>query len=173
MCATVMLFGFQACVHRWFNTQKSNVQGCTCPYCRRKLKFSDLKHDALIQQKLDRLLVHCPNEAEGCPAQIPRAAVAAHLSKECALQQCSCQFCDLKGLRVDIKQHEEKSCSKRLVPCVNSAAGCPTEVPLHLMPIHLDHVCDMQPRACQQCGQVGLDQTRHGEGAAYMLLTLL
>lgn len=42
---------------RRFDTQKSNAQGCTCPYCRRRLKFSDLKHDPAIQQQLDQLQV--------------------------------------------------------------------------------------------------------------------
>lgn len=107
-----------------------------------------------IQQKLDELSVYCPNRSAGCTAQLPRATVAAHLKKDCGLQESSCQHCDLRGLRSAVRVHEETTCPNRTVPCENAAAGCKYEVPLHVMQLHLDLVCELQPQPCRQCGQV-------------------
>ncbi|WIA13492.1 hypothetical protein OEZ85_007068 [Tetradesmus obliquus] len=119
----------QNCVHKWFDTQKSNAQGCTCPYCRRRLKFSDLKHDPAIQQQLDQLQVHCPNAKAGCTAIVARGAVPSHLKRDCWAQLCCCCFCGLQGLRRDISKHESNECSQRLISCSNAAAGCSAAVP--------------------------------------------
>eukprot|EP00879_Flechtneria_rotunda_P005047 GHRR01005324.1.p1 GENE.GHRR01005324.1~~GHRR01005324.1.p1 ORF type:complete len:804 (+),score=299.97 GHRR01005324.1:199-2610(+) len=143
----------QNCVHKWFNTQKNRGQGCTCPYCRRKLRFSDMRHDPAIQQQLDQLLVHCANEAAGCQDVLPRARVAAHLQHECWAQRCTCRHCGLAGIRRDIHQHEANSCPHRPVPCPNAAAGCTSWAPCDLVQNHLDYVCAYQPRPCPACNQ--------------------
>ncbi|KAF6255471.1 hypothetical protein COO60DRAFT_1661495 [Scenedesmus sp. NREL 46B-D3] len=144
----------QNCVHKWFDTQKSNAQGCTCPYCRRRLRFSDLKHDLKIQQQLDQLQVHCPNQEAGCTAVVARGSVPSHLKRDCWAQQCSCKFCGLQGLRQDISQHESCECEQRLVPCSNAAAGCSASVPSCLLQEHLEHSCPAAQRACPHCQQL-------------------
>eukprot|EP00882_Tetradesmus_deserticola_P030076 GHRQ01033738.1.p1 GENE.GHRQ01033738.1~~GHRQ01033738.1.p1 ORF type:complete len:397 (+),score=162.60 GHRQ01033738.1:797-1987(+) len=144
----------QNCVHKWFDTQKSNAQGCSCPYCRRRLKFSELKHDPKVQQQLDQLQVHCPNQKAGCTAVIARGKLPSHLKHDCWAQQCSCKFCGLQGLRRDINQHESRECQQRLTPCSNAAAGCRAVVPVCFLQEHLEHSCPAAQRACPHCKQL-------------------
>eukprot|EP00775_Hariotina_reticulata_P006996 gene6996-7210_t len=70
-----------------FICTKYTSQACTCPYCRRKLRYSELQYSLEVQQRLDALQVYCPNAAAGCQAVMARAKVAAHLRTACALQE--------------------------------------------------------------------------------------
>lgn len=47
----------QECLDQWFDTQKRNMQPCSCPYCRRPLRYSQLRHDPAVQAQLDALQV--------------------------------------------------------------------------------------------------------------------
>ena len=53
------------CVEHWFLTQRGSGVGCSCPYCRKKLRFSELGHDEALQARLDGLEVRCANAAAG------------------------------------------------------------------------------------------------------------
>ena len=44
------------CMEKWFAQQKRNGQRCSCPYCRKRLRYSQLKHDSSVQSQLDALL---------------------------------------------------------------------------------------------------------------------
>lgn len=141
----------QVCVHKWFDVQRTTGSNCTCPYCRRRLRFSDLTHDPAVQQQLDQLSVLCPNAPAGCPGVMPRADLPAHLQHSCMLEQVSCRFCGTTGVRSAILRHEGSSCRQRLVPCSNAAAGCEALVPLDSMQQHLELNCSFTCKACPHC----------------------
>lgn len=122
-CTLCAMYLLQVCVHKWFDVQRTTGTNCTCPYCRRKLRFSDLTHDPTIQQQLDQLSVLCPNAPAGCPAVMARADLPAHLQHSCMHEAVSCRFCGQAGVRSEIQEHERSSCRKRLVPCQHAAAG--------------------------------------------------
>jgi hypothetical protein len=138
-------------VHKWFRVQRNTGSQCTCPYCRRKLRFSDLSHDPAIQQQLDQLPVLCVNAPAGCPAIVPRAELPAHLQHSCMFETVTCSFCSTTGTRSDIQQHEASTCSRRLVPCIHSAAGCGAQVPLDATAQHLELNCDYSTKPCPCC----------------------
>lgn len=138
-------------MHKWFDVQRTTGSNCTCPYCRRRLRFSDLTHDPAVQQQLDQLSVLCPNAPAGCSGVMPRADLPAHLQHSCMLEQVSCRFCGTTGVRSAILRHEGSSCRQRLVPCSNAATGCAALVPLDSMQQHLELNCSFTCKACPHC----------------------
>jgi hypothetical protein len=131
--------------------QRNTGSQCTCPYCRCKLRFSDLTHDPAIQQQLDQLPVLCSNSKAGCPAVVPRADLPAHLQHSCMLETVACKFCSTTGTRSDIQQHEASTCSKRLVPCIHATSGCDAMVPLDATAQHLELNCNFSTKPCPSC----------------------
>jgi hypothetical protein len=136
---------------QWFETQKRNMQACSCPYCRRPLRYSQLRHDAVLQAQLDALQVRCPNAPAGCGALMARGRVAEHLRVECPSQPAACEHCGLVALRRELAGHAAE-CPDRPVPCANAAAGCGALVPASAMDLHLAASCEWQPAACSGCG---------------------
>lgn len=141
----------QGCLHKWLDMQRTTGGQCTCPICRRKLRYTDLRHDPAIQQQLQQLKVLCPNASAGCGAVMTRAEVAGHLQHTCLYEQVSCSYCGTQGMRSAIQEHEASGCSQRPVPCINSAAGCDAVVPLQSMLLHVDFNCRFTARPCPHC----------------------
>lgn len=137
---------------QWFETQKRNMQPCSCPYCRRPLRYSRLRHDTALQAQLDQLQVKCPNTAAGCTAILARLHVKDHLNKECPAQAAACPHCGLVDLRRELVGHEAQ-CPQRPIACVNAAAGCAALVPASAMQHHLDANCEWQTGRCAACAR--------------------
>lgn len=140
------------CVEQWFKTQRGNGQACSCPYCRKKLRFSNLQYRAEVQAELDALQVYCPNKSKGCPDILLRGFVEQHVSQTCLFSDVSCQFCGEIGLRQKVEQHETLECELRMVPCVHAADGCDALVPCKLMAEHLAFNCPKHLTTCPACG---------------------
>ncbi|KIY99889.1 hypothetical protein MNEG_8074 [Monoraphidium neglectum] len=142
------------------------MQACSCPYCRRPLRYSQLRHDAVLQAQLDALQVRCPNAPAGCGALMARGRVAEHLRVECPSQPAACEHCGLVALRRELAGHAAE-CPDRPVPCANAAAGCGALVPASAMDLHLAASCEWQPAACSGYAAAagGANATAAGAGA--------
>jgi hypothetical protein len=127
------------------------MQPCTCPYCRRPLRYSQLRHDAALQARLDALTVHCPNAPAGCGAELPRGRVGEHLAGGCPEHVIACEHCGHVAKRRELAGHDAE-CPAWPVPCPNAAAGCGALVPKGAVGRHLEANCEWQPGACGGCG---------------------
>ncbi len=82
---------------------------CSCDHCGMKEKFWFIcaSHDGECEKKV----ISCSNE--DCSVLIERGKLASHLRESCDYTEVYCKYasisCEEKGLRKDMKQHEENS----------------------------------------------------------------
>ncbi|EFJ39984.1 hypothetical protein VOLCADRAFT_100281 [Volvox carteri f. nagariensis] len=146
--------GFCAeCITTWASTQKRKDVPFSCPYCRARLRLSQLFRLEALEVRLGELRVLCPY---GCSCTLRRVDLADHVALTCPGVPVRCPDCGTAMLRGQLAAHIGSSnCPNRRLTCPNKAFGCPVQLQLHDMPYHATN-CPYEPMTCRHCHAVVL-----------------
>ncbi|CAM9672924.1 unnamed protein product [Discosporangium mesarthrocarpum] len=114
--------------------------------------------------------VACPNNALGCPVELPAVGIPQHLLEACAVeehrgdlavrhearfQMLRCPGCGYNVRLQRFAHHQRERCPNRRIPCKNWELGCTAIVRMSDMDQHLkvDRLLDPRPCLAFNCGK--------------------
>ncbi|GLI67669.1 hypothetical protein VaNZ11_011830 [Volvox africanus] len=136
------------CITTWASTQKRKDLPLSCPYCRAKLRLSQLFRAEALSVRLGDLHVLCPYD---CSGTIRRADLANHLACLCPRLPVPCPDCGVSVFRGELAAHVgAPSCHNRRLACPNQPLGCQAQFQLLDMQYHAMQ-CPYEPLECRHC----------------------
>ncbi|GIL86580.1 hypothetical protein Vretifemale_14823, partial [Volvox reticuliferus] len=136
------------CISTWASTQKRKVLPFSCPYCRARLRLSQLFRPEALCARLGDLQVFCPY---GCSGTIRRADLDNHFACLCPRLPVPCPDCGVRVLRGELAGHvASPNCHNRRLACPNQALGCQVQLELQDMQNHTMQ-CPYEPLECRHC----------------------
>ncbi|XP_013794849.1 TNF receptor-associated factor family protein DDB_G0272829-like [Limulus polyphemus] len=112
----------RSCISSWLDIRK------TCPICRKKTYFFDIKPVVpIVTNMISKLTIKCPNFTQGCNQKITLDNYLMH-KKVCNYEmvECSNPDCRKKMKRKKLERHQFTDCKYRLVTCQKD---CGLQVP--------------------------------------------
>ncbi|KAF2716331.1 hypothetical protein K431DRAFT_235586 [Polychaeton citri CBS 116435] len=91
-----------------------------CPTCRTPGKLGPrTAMSKILSNILEELVVKCPKEEDGCPAEMKRGEVQDHVRIYCgyAFVECSAEDCDLPVRRKDFAEGDCQHCAVSCIDC--------------------------------------------------------
>ena len=102
-------------------------------------------------------VVPCPKECkdDNGVQHLMRKDLASHLESTCPNRDYQCQYCEEIISYASIKEHHNKVCKKKILPCPN--AGCSEEMQRQHLNEHVCNECAHTVIACKYKG-IGCDK---------------
>ncbi len=99
----------QYCLEEWLKSKYNAL----CPHCRSPncnyIRYLPMKRE------IYELEVYCPNQMIGCQIISTLEQIDGHL-KICEFEEVNCS-CNMKVLRIQLTNHQQSLCPKRIVKC--------------------------------------------------------
>ncbi|KAJ0124694.1 E3 ubiquitin-protein ligase NRDP1 [Diaporthe amygdali] len=156
----------EACLYQALEEARGRSRNrAPCPLCRTEMNVGEEKGPRRfvrvveMSAQLDRLEVHCPNDAQLCKWTGPRSNVEAHVHNDCeyTLYPCADSSCG----KMIIRKSRGAVCRHHEGPC----AYCGETIDLSTEDQHHMNACTKYRAACEYCGKEFARDTlaAHGE----------
>ncbi|XP_071962000.1 TNF receptor-associated factor 3-like [Antedon mediterranea] len=163
-----------SCIKRYLENHKPG-DVFTCPSCSETMESMEMVPDYRVKKQLDKRIVYCPNNLEGCKAEFPlkdhdahidicdfsivqcpnassgcvtslrRKDVQKHIMIDCAFRLAQCEHCQQRFPILKIKEHK-LTCTFLPIQCPNN---CGKKIPQSKMEEHILNDCEMVLRNCK------------------------
>ncbi|XP_033123575.1 TNF receptor-associated factor 4-like [Anneissia japonica] len=108
-----------ACIKRYL--EEHNIDDkFDCPSCKETISSAEMVPDYRVKKQLDKQIVFCPKNLEGCQAEFPLKELEKHTDVcEFAMVKCPNQLngCVASIRRKDLEKHLKIDCAFRLAQC--------------------------------------------------------